>query len=94
MNSIDLLQGELAALARRVTRLEELARHRAVTTGDSTEAERIAQLIGFPVEILIIPDRISERRQFAIELRKRGWSFSRISKVMNCSERTIWRWTQ
>lgn len=92
MNSVEMMQGQLAALSRRVERLEELARARAAGSSDVAEAQKVAQLVGFPVEILVLPKRIEERRRLARELRSRGWSAARIARVMKCGERAVAFW--
>ena len=93
MNDVERMQGEMAALSRRVERLEHLARSRAASDEDSIEAGRVAQIVGYPVEVLVLPERIEERRALAEELRRRGWSYSRISRVMKCDEKTVRRWS-
>jgi hypothetical protein len=94
VNQVELLQAELAVLSRRVAALEDLARAKVTNVKDQNQAQKIAQLIGFPVEILLLPQRISERKQLAKELRDRDWSFARIARVLNCSERSVWRWLE
>lgn len=91
MNSVEQMQGELAALARRVSRLEDLQRLSAVGTADEKEAQRIAQTLGFAVEVLIIPKRFAERKRLARSLRAKGWSAARIARVFRCCERTAER---
>lgn len=92
MNEVEKMQGQVAALSKRIERLEELLRTRAAASGDELEAQRVAQVIGFPVEVLVVPHRYHERLAFMRELRKRGWSFARISRVLNCDEKTVRRW--
>jgi SOS response regulatory protein OraA/RecX len=94
MNDVEKMQGELLALARRVERLETLARANARAGADGQEAARVAQIIGCPVEVLVLPERMEERHALARELRRRGWSFTKISRVMNCDEKTVRRWTE
>lgn len=94
MNDVERMAGQITALSRRIERLEKLARCQAANSQDSTEAGRVAEIIGFPVEILVIPERLEERRTLALELRRRKWSFSRIARALNCAERTVWRWTE
>ncbi len=92
MNDVERMQGEIAALSRRLERLEQLARARAAASGDEAEAGKVAQIVGFPVEVLILPGETAARRQLAGELRKRGWSAARISRVLHCDEKTVRRW--
>jgi DNA-directed RNA polymerase specialized sigma24 family protein len=92
MNQIELMQGELSALSRRVARLEEVARAQAVVGVDGAEAGRLAQQLGFEVEILVLPERMGERRALALQLRARGWSYARIARVLACDEKTVRRW--
>lgn len=86
------MQGELLGLSLRVEKLEHLARATAAAGGDLNEAGRVAQIVGFPVEVLLLPERVEQRQALALELRRRGWSFTRISRVMNCDEKTVRRW--
>lgn len=88
-----MLASQVAMLSRRIEKLEQLARCQSASSSDAMEAQRVAQIVGFPIEILVVPERMGERRQLAIELRKRQWSYERISRVLNCAERTIRRWT-
>ncbi len=92
MNDVERMQGQLAALARRVEELESLARSQGAASLDEREAGRVAQLIGFPVEILILPKEINKRRALARALCKKGWGVERISRVLRCNSSTVWRW--
>lgn len=91
MNQVELLQGQVAALSRRMECYEKLLRLVQVTGNDPTEAGRVAIEVGFDVEIFHIK-RKKDRWWMAQELRNRGWSIDRIARVFGCSERAVRRW--
>lgn len=100
MNQVEMMQGELAALSRRVRKLEVLFESRAVLTTDEKAAQKAAETMGFTVEILMLPPYTGrrgqrkereQRRQLARKLNKDGWSASRIARALNCTDRTAQR---
>jgi|ERR1043166_2238855 DNA-binding NarL/FixJ family response regulator len=94
MNEVERLQGQVAALARRVEALESMLRLVQGSGADAREAGRMVLEVGFPVEILHLPSRVDERRTVALRLRERGWSQARIARVMGCCEKTVERWCE
>lgn len=94
MNAVEIMQGELAALSRRVVQLEELLRGRGDMSKDEFEAQRVAESLGFDVDVIMVPRHVKERRQLAEELKKKGWSASRIARAMYCCDRTAQRWAE
>jgi len=93
VSTFDLLEGKVSSLVRRVEALEGLARARAAASGDELEAQITAELIGFSVDVLVLPECIEERQRLARRLRLKGWSFERISRVLGCCEKSVRRWT-
>lgn len=92
MNQVELLQGEMAALAGRVRKLEVLVGAHVELSVDERAAQLVAQDIGFDPGILVLPDKFKERRALARHLRKQKWSASRIARALNCDQRTVGRW--
>jgi hypothetical protein len=93
MNSVEQMQGELAALSKRVIELEKAAQQRMEGNPDQLKAQRVAEEIGFSVNVIMLPMRGKERKKVARELKARKWSLSRIARALNCCERTVERWT-
>lgn len=91
MNAVEQMQGQIAALAGRMERVENLLRSRAASSADEKEAQRVAEKLGFDVEILLLPKQTQARRRLARELRAKGWSAARIARAFNCCERTAER---
>ena len=92
LNSVELMEGKLLVVTQRVQKLEILFASRAVLTSDEREAERVAGTLGFPVEVILLSKKTTERKALAKELNVRAWPASRISRVMHCCERTVERW--
>lgn len=98
MNEIERLQGELAAVSLRMRRLEVIFESRGVVSDDSREAERVAQQLGFAVEVVYLPkgagtkSRARERREIARRLRsEEQWTVMRIARALGCTERAVER---
>lgn len=89
---------ELDAAVKRLRRLEVLFEHKSHVLDDEEEAQRVAQELGFGVEIVMKPVRPGDqntgpRQQIALVLRKRmKWAASRIARALHCCERTAERW--
>jgi ribosomal protein L29 len=82
---------------KRLRKLEVFFEQRMMFTGDEREAQRVAEQLGFDVEVVLLPvettDRFAEaRRTIARVLRKKKWTVERIARAMNCSPRTANRW--
>ena len=99
MNSIELLQGEIAAMSARVKRLEVIFQSRGVISQDTTDAERLAEAMGFETEVIFLPRDAGtkkyarERKRLARRLqREKKWPAERIARTMGCSYRTVERW--
>jgi hypothetical protein len=90
---------ELEALRRTVRRLEVLTETKAIFNDDEREAQRIAEQLGFKVDIVILRVKRDNagsqaRRCIARELRTRKkWSLSRIGRAMHLQggERSVRR---
>jgi hypothetical protein len=97
VNEVERMRIELDAALKRVRRLEVIFETRAIFTDDEREAQRIAEQLGFDVEILMLPVKpgtkgAAERRKVAMELRRRkNWPVSRIARALHCCERTAER---
>jgi hypothetical protein len=98
VNQIELLQGELAAVSARMKRLEVVFQSRGLTTGDSMEAERMAETMGFDIEIVYLPRNAGTkkdakaRRELARRLHTENkWTAERIARALGCSYRTAER---
>lgn len=101
MNQIELLQGEIAGLSARMKRLEVINESRGLTSQDTLEAERVAQTLGFNVEIIYLPrgagtkTHAKQRRELARKLHTdKKWNSERIARALGCWERTVWRWVR
>jgi len=92
MNQVELLQGEMAALAGRIRKLEVLVGAHVDLSADERAAQTVAQDIGFDPGILVLPEKARERRALARHLKTLKWSASRIARALNCCERTAERW--
>lgn len=87
---------ELDAALKRVRRLEVLHESQLRSMDDEKEAQRIAEELGFIVEILMLPVKSGPgqpeaRGKVAKALRKKKWPISRIARVLHCCERTVER---
>lgn len=101
MNDVDRMRIELEALRKDVRRLEVLFQTKAALNDDEREAQHMAELMGFPVEIMMLPighkgqaaNSVKDKlRRVARELRcKRSWPASRIARALHLSERTTQR---
>ncbi len=94
MNHIEVLEGKIAVLTRRIDILEKAQAQQLAFDADDLEAQRIAGEAGFAVEILRMPKRFKERRELARRLRKKNWSKARIARAFRVSERTAERWLE
>ncbi len=92
MTLIEKLEGELAALSRRILQLERVAQERLEGDPDQLAAQRVAQELGFAAEVIMLPKRGKERGALARELRLQHWSVSRIARALKCDECTVERW--
>lgn len=92
MNAVEQMQGQVAGLSRRVEALEVVVRHLTVASGDAVAAGKCAENMGFEVDVLVLPARVTERRNLAKVLRVKGWSCSRIGRALGCDEKTVRRW--
>lgn len=89
------MQGQIAALSRRVEKLEIQFHSAALASGDDKEAQILAETMGFPVEIVFTPQPSSpQREKLARALKAKKWSNERIARVMKVSERTVRTWTK
>lgn len=98
MNEVERVQGQLQVLSLRVRQLEQLLRLPRREQEDVAAARRICEEVGLDAHILLEPVELGpgynqQQVGLAKALRTRGWSASRISRVLCCSERTIERWT-
>jgi hypothetical protein len=94
VNLVEQLQGEIAVMTNRIRKLEVQFASLAVTRGDEQAAAAVAEELGFPVEILIVPTDRAKRVALARELHRRRWSQARIARVLHACERTIERYTR
>lgn len=101
MNTIERVEGEVAVLARRLRRIEELLSSREGLVHDERAAGETAARLGYRAEVIYLEDAPSnagrkkaqgERRAVAIELRRAGWSATRIARAFCCADRTVQRW--
>jgi len=69
-------------------------------SADDLEAQRVAQEMGFGVEVIVLwkrrggglTGRTEKIRKLALELHRRKWSASRIARALKCCERSVERW--
>jgi len=94
MNAVEQMQGQVVILGRRVEALEGIVRRLTVASGDAVAAGQCAEKLGFAVDVLVLPARVAERRALANELRRKGWSASRVARALNCAEKTVQRWAR
>lgn len=99
MNDVERMRIDCDALQRRVRKLEVYFEERVIFNDDEKEAQRAAEQLGFPVEILIIPRKRGARqlgvhRLVARQLRSRNrWPVSRIARALHVCESTARDWT-
>lgn len=86
------MECKFALLFTRVVKLESLVRSLQASGAGAGEACAVARDVGLDPDILVQPLKIVERRRLGIELRRRGWTFAKISKVMSCQEKSVRRW--
>jgi len=88
-----MLQAHVGALESRLRKLEIEFGQMVKARGDDLRAQRVAQELGFGVEVLhsLQRGRRKERQLLAAELKKKGWSSERVARVLNCSSRTVQR---
>ncbi|MDE2099819.1 MAG: hypothetical protein KGL39_21380 [Patescibacteria group bacterium] len=91
MNLLDQLQGQIAALSRRVGELEAATRPSRRETAEAAEARAVCEGIGLEWEVWERWDQ-GQKRALARELRGRGWSLARVGRVLHRSERTVKRY--
>lgn len=92
MSEFEALQLQVAALSARlgvIERGQELLQSASVPLQN---AQLIAIRAGIDPKALFEKERTTERRKLALWLYGEGWGAGRISRVMYCSERTVWRW--
>lgn len=94
MNEVERLQGEVAALSRRMARCETLLAFKQQDHGWSAAAAAVAEEIGVGAAVMNDGAAIEGRRKLAMALAKRRWSCARIARVMGVCERTAQRWTE
>ena len=97
MNEVERMKIEVDALRKDVRRLQVYFESRMIFHDDEREAQSVAEQMGFPVEILILPPHPGLRqpvhRQVAQQLHcKKRWPMSRIARALRVSERTIGKW--
>jgi hypothetical protein len=92
MNQVEQMQGQVAALSLRLSGVEQLLRMLHAAGADEVEAAKVAQAIGFPVDILLLPEALKQRQELARQLKIKGWGYERIGRALNCSEKSIRRW--
>ena len=95
MTDLERTEMELVALRHRIETVEH--------TLDSLVPERKAAsgvllAAGLPIDTLhasgCSPEAILRRIRAAHALHQAGWSYSRMSKVMGCTEKTCQRWCE
>lgn len=89
----ETVECQFTLLRKRVERLESLVRCLQAAGAGAGEASAVAREVGLDPDILVQPEKIVQRQLLGRELRRRGWSASRIARAMNCSERSVERWT-
>jgi hypothetical protein len=88
----------VGALSHRVQRLEVLAGMGKPASEDEKVAQRLAEELGFEVEILYPPKGegamkvVEQRRRTAHALKQQGWSVSRIARALKTCERVVLRY--
>lgn len=92
MNDVERMQGEIAALSRRMKQIEIAFKSRLDFCRDEKEAAELAAELGFSVEVLYVPANHRHRAQLGRALADRGWSAARIARAFNTTERTVERW--
>lgn len=93
-NQVEMLEVKFLALCRRVDSLESWRRSSMGNGKDVAAADAVALELGFDSDIFVQAFKVLQRRQLARALRDRGFSASRIAKVMGCCERTAERWIE
>jgi hypothetical protein len=84
-------------LRKTVRKLEVACETKSILNDDEREAQRVAEQLGFSVEVTIVrPGRDNAtgraRRKLAQVLRARNkWSVSRIARTLHICERSAWR---
>jgi DNA-directed RNA polymerase specialized sigma24 family protein len=97
VNDVDRMRIELDALRKTVRKLEIAYETKIIFNDDEREAQRIAEQLGFNVEIFQLAVTRSHRgaaprRRIARELReKKCWAYSRIARALHCDPRSVRR---
>lgn len=89
----ETVECQFTLLRKRVERLESLVRALQAAGAGAGEASAVAREMKLDPDILVQPEKIVQRQMLARELRSRTWAISKIAKAMNCSERSVERWT-
>ena len=92
MNQIEILDGRIALLTRRLEALERDLRAIRDTDANRRMASETARDLGMSENVVTDQYALEERRRLARELVNRGWSHSRIAKALGCCERSVPRW--
>lgn len=92
MNDVERMRIEMEAMRNRLRRLEVAYETKTIFNDDEREAQRLAEQLGFKVDIVILrvkKDHASgqARRCIARELRMRKkWPFSRIARALHLAD--------
>jgi len=92
MNQVEIMQGELAALAHRLGLAEERLGRLAAGSGDAQVVAELAWAQGVAPADLGLSRHWPARRQLARRLWNLGWSNARVARGLGLCERTVARW--
>lgn len=94
MTDLERTEMEIVALRHRIETVENTLN---ALIPERNEAVAILSHAGIQSSALCpknAPEAISERIRAALALHRAGWSYSRMSKVMGCTEKTCQRWCE
>ncbi len=94
MNKVEMLQCQIALMARRLEGLEKRLMLAEPASDDVAQASMICAELGMDPVIIVQCDRLNERMKLAHALKAREWAYERIANSMRCCEKSVRRWVK
>lgn len=92
MNDVELLQGTVVALTKRLEKLERRLEADDLKNGDTAEALSVMRALNLDGDSMVNMLRVESRKKLVKELRMRGWAFERIARALHCTVQTVRRY--